>query len=76
TPKRPLFYKLESSEINDNDQWWERRQAVAYIFGIHHVFALMSPFLTEEKLIELVNLGTELEISQDALDRAVGTIIG
>jgi aldehyde:ferredoxin oxidoreductase len=54
---------------------WEKKQAVAYIFGIHPIFALMSPELSEEKLIELVNLGTGLEFTAETLDKVIGDII-
>jgi aldehyde:ferredoxin oxidoreductase len=54
---------------------WERRQAVAYIFGIHPIFILMSPELSEEKLIELVNTGTGLEITSDVLDKTISDIL-
>jgi aldehyde:ferredoxin oxidoreductase len=50
---------------------WERRQAVAYIFGIHPIFALMSPELSEEKLIELANIGTGLGFTSETLDKVI-----
>jgi len=50
---------------------WERRQAVAYIFGIHPIFALMSPELSEEKLIELANTGTGLGFTPEILDKVI-----
>ena len=53
---------------------WVRRQAVAYIFGIHPIFALMSPELTEEKLIELANLGTGLGFTSETLDKVIADI--
>jgi aldehyde:ferredoxin oxidoreductase len=53
---------------------WERRQAVAYIFGIHPIFALMSPELSEEKLIELANLGTGLGFTSEILDKVIADI--
>jgi aldehyde:ferredoxin oxidoreductase len=53
---------------------WERRQAVAYIFGIHPIFALMSPELSEEKLIELANLGTGLGLASGTLDKVIADI--
>jgi aldehyde:ferredoxin oxidoreductase len=54
---------------------WERRQAVAYIFGIHPIFALMSPELSEEKLIELANIGTGLRFTSETLDKVIGDIL-
>jgi len=53
---------------------WDRRQAVAYIFGIHPIFALMSPELSEEKLIELANLGTGLGFTSEILDKVIADI--
>jgi aldehyde:ferredoxin oxidoreductase len=53
---------------------WERRQAVAYVFGIHPIFALMSPELSEEKLIELANLGTGLGFTSEILDKVIADI--
>jgi len=53
---------------------WERRQAVAYIFGIHPIYALMAPELSEEKLIELANLGTGLGFTAETLDKVIAGI--
>ena len=54
---------------------WERRQAVAYIFGIHPIFALMAPELSEEKLIELANIGTGLGFTAEILDKVIADIL-
>lgn len=53
---------------------WERRQAVAYIFGIHPIYALMSPELSEEKLIELANLGTGFGFTTEILNKVIADI--
>jgi len=53
---------------------WEKKQAVAYIFGIHPIFALLSPELSEEKLIELANLGTGLGFTSETLDKVIADI--
>jgi aldehyde:ferredoxin oxidoreductase len=53
---------------------WERRQAVAYIFGIHPIFAMMAPELSEEKLIELANIGTGLGFTSETLDKVIAEI--
>ncbi len=71
-PPVPLFADFGGEK---DHAWWERRQAVAYIFGIDPVFALMAPELTEEKLIELVNLGTDLEITTDILDEVISSVM-
>src|SRR4030043_760126 len=54
---------------------WERGQAVAYIFGIHPIFALMSPELSEEKLIELANIGTGLGFTSETLNKVIADIL-
>lgn len=54
---------------------WEKKQALAYIFGIHPIFALLSPELSEEKLIELANLGTGLGFTSETLDKVIADII-
>jgi len=53
---------------------WERRQAVAYIFGIHPIFAMMAPELSEEKLIELANVGTGLGFTSETLNKVIADI--
>jgi aldehyde:ferredoxin oxidoreductase len=53
---------------------WERRQAVAYIFGIHPIFAMMAPELSEEKLIELANVGTGLGFTSETLNKVISDI--
>jgi aldehyde:ferredoxin oxidoreductase len=58
--------------LSAND--WGRKQAVAYIFGIHPIFSLMSPELSEEKLIELANIGTGLGFTSEILDKVVADI--
>lgn len=75
SPQRPLFADFGLPADGSKDaEWWERRQSVAYIFGIHPIFALMSPELTEEKLINLVNIGTGLEITAEVLDEIVAEV--
>lgn len=55
---------------------WKRRMAVAYVFGIDPIFALMAPEISEEGLVELAALGTGLEISQETLDSVVADLCG
>ena len=73
TPLKPLFHDA-GSEGQASD-WWEKRQAVAYICGIQHFFILMAPFLSDEKLLEFINQGTGLEITADVLNKAVAAVI-
>jgi len=61
---------------NQEPETWLRRQAVAYIFGLHPIFMLMAPELTEEKLLEISSLGTELELTSETLDEVIGDITG
>jgi aldehyde:ferredoxin oxidoreductase len=67
-PPKPIFAKFGG---NQDASWWQRRQALAYIFGIHSIFALMAPELSEEKLIELANIGTGLGLTPEALDKVI-----
>ena len=53
---------------------WERRQAVAYIFGIHPIYAMVAPELSEEKLIELANIGTGLGFTSETLEKVIADI--
>ena len=73
-PTQPLFGRFEDAD--DQAAWWERRQAVAYIFGIHPTFAVMAPDLSEESLLELASVGTELELTEELLDEAVAYLAG
>jgi aldehyde:ferredoxin oxidoreductase len=54
--------------------WWTRRQALAYIFGIHPIFAIICPEISEELLLEMSAKGAGLELSQETLDRAIHEI--
>lgn len=74
-PVQPLFGAAEEAG-DDPAGWWERRMAVAYIFGIHPIFAAMCPEITEEDLLEAAAVGTEIEFEQAALDKAVSELIG
>jgi Aldehyde ferredoxin oxidoreductase, N-terminal domain len=59
-------------DINEN---WERRQAVAYILGLHPIWLQMATELTEEKLLDLAGLGTEMEFTPDTLDEVIDDIL-
>ncbi|GAB6906712.1 Aldehyde:ferredoxin oxidoreductase [Desulfosarcina cetonica] len=71
-PSQPLFAAFDGAT---DAAWWQRRQAVAYIFGIDPIFAIMAPEITEAKLIEAVTTGTELEISADTLEDVIASVI-
>jgi aldehyde:ferredoxin oxidoreductase len=63
-----------NNDGSNNLKWWIRRQALAYIFGIHPIFILMAPMLTEESLLHAVNLGAGLDISLEMLESAIEKI--
>ena len=57
-------------------QWWIQRQALAYILGLDPVIILMTPEITEEKLIELIQLSAEWdEFSLEDLQRITSELI-
>ena len=75
-PQKPLFAEYDlPHDAGKISEWWNRRQAVAHIFGIDPIIALMLPELSEAKLIELVNIGTGLEITLDILDKVVSELL-
>lgn len=69
-PMKPVFGRFEAAE-QDLDAWWERRMAVAYIFGIHPLMAVMAPELAEEELLDTASVGTGIEIGQNRLNDAI-----
>ena len=75
SPVKPIFDEFDVSD-DEALAWWERRQAVAMIFGIQPLFAQMSPELSEENMLELASLGTELDLDQDLLDSVISNICG
>lgn len=56
--------------------WWRRRMALAYVFGLDPVFALMSPAISEERLLELAGLGAGLELTPQALEQVLAGLLG
>jgi aldehyde:ferredoxin oxidoreductase len=70
-PPKPIFANFDGGR---DASWWQRRQAVAYIFGIHPIFALMSPEMSEEKLLELANVGTGLGLTSETLNKVIADI--
>lgn len=74
-PMKPIFGKFELASGNDAvHAWWERRQAIAAIFGIQPLFILMSPSLNEENLLTLAQLGTKIDFTAETLDAVVSDI--
>jgi aldehyde:ferredoxin oxidoreductase len=75
-PPKPIFADFGLAADGSGDAaWWSRRQAVAYLFGIHPIFALMAPELSEEKLLELANIGTGLGLTSETLEQVITEVI-
>ncbi|MBI5603808.1 MAG: hypothetical protein HY879_10665 [Deltaproteobacteria bacterium] len=75
-PSKPIFADFGLAADGSQDAaWWIRRQAVAYLFGIHPIFALMAPELSEEKLLELANIGTGLGLTAETLEQVIAEVI-
>ncbi|MBT3387543.1 MAG: hypothetical protein HN417_06395 [Desulfobacula sp.] len=75
-PTGPIFNDFDLSGEDEILSWWERRQAVSMIFGIQPIFCLMCPELTEENMLELASIGTDLDLTQDTLDAVIDDILG
>ncbi|NOX33019.1 MAG: hypothetical protein GXP56_04685 [Deltaproteobacteria bacterium] len=75
-PAGPVFNDFGLAGEDGTIAWWERRQAVSMIFGIQPMFSLMCPELTEENMLELASLGTDIELTRETLDAVVDTILG
>ncbi len=73
-PAQPVFGTFEEA-AGDPSGWWQRRMAVSYIFGIHPLFAVMSPEITEDDLLDAASVGTGIEFTQETLDKAVAYLI-
>jgi Aldehyde ferredoxin oxidoreductase, N-terminal domain len=71
-PPQPIFGDF-GGESSTKD-WWVRRQAIAYIFGIHPIFANMSPELSEEIILEVANKGAGLELSQESVEQVIADV--
>jgi aldehyde:ferredoxin oxidoreductase len=69
-PKGIFANKGESAE------WWVHRQALAYILGLDPVIMLMTPAITDEKLVELIQASAEWdEFTLDDLQRIATELI-
>jgi aldehyde:ferredoxin oxidoreductase len=74
-PTTPIFNDFGlSGDAAEAQAWWERRQAVAMIFGIQPVFSVMCPELSEENLLALACIGTGIDFTQDILDAVITDI--
>jgi aldehyde:ferredoxin oxidoreductase len=72
-PMQPLFNDLGLSG-DDIELWWERRQAVALIFGIQPLLACMCPELSENQLLAFSSIGTDLDITVETLNNVIAGI--
>ncbi len=76
-PSQPIFADFgPAADSSRQTSWWRRRQALAYLFGIHPIFALMAPELGEGELLELANLGTGLGFTQEGLEQVLARLMG
>ena len=68
-PGHPLFADFGTGkDSGDFEEWWMRRQALAYLFGVDPMFMLMSPEISAQSMMEAVRLGTGVDISEETLN--------
>lgn len=64
-PPKAIFAKEADFGAGDSPeakaQWWVNRQALAYTLGLDPVIMLMTPEITDEKLVEFIRLSAEWE---------------
>jgi aldehyde:ferredoxin oxidoreductase len=71
-PPRMIFAKGQ-----DSAEWWLKRQAIAYTLGLDPMIMLMTPEITDEKLVDLIRLSAEWdEFCLDDLQRIAAGVIG
>lgn len=71
-PRRPLFADFGTAkDFADSEEWWMKRQALAYLFGLDPMFMLMSPEISAQSMTEAVRLGTGVDISEETLTSLV-----
>lgn len=76
TPPKPLFADVETGGGEDSTvKWWNRRNALAYVAGICPIFTLMAPELDEERIIDALKAGTELDLSVDDFDTVCQSLV-
>ncbi len=70
-PPRGIF-----ANQGEGPEWWIKRQALAAVLGLDPVIALMTPEITEEKVVELVKTCAEWDdFSLEELQRITGELI-
>lgn len=73
-PTQPIFGAFEAAQADIN-AWWERRMALAHIFGIHPLLAVMAPELTEADLLETASVGTGIQLDLDRLNSVIDYLL-
>lgn len=62
-PPMPIVASYQDFGVNDaavdRAEWWIRRQSLSYILGICPIFALTSPEMSEEKMVELIKCSAD-----------------
>ena len=75
-PPCAVFAKESDFGASDSAQWWVKRQALAYVLGLDPVVFLMTPEISEEKLVELIKIsGEREEFTLDDLQRITSELI-
>ncbi len=70
-PPKGIFANQEESA-----QWWIHRQALSYVLGLDPIIMLMVPEMTDEKIVEFVQVSAEWdEFSLDDLKRITAELI-
>jgi len=68
TPPRPIFETVAlSPNPNEITNWWLKRNSLAYTFGVCPIFTQMNPEINEETLLELLKLGTGMDLTTKEL---------
>ena len=71
-PPKPVFGGFGS----EDGQFWVRRQALAYTIGMCPIFALLSPEVSTEKIVELIQLSAEWDdFSVDKLNSILDNLM-
>lgn len=69
-PRLPNKEGLEP-ESDEYLSWWKKRVALGFTFGLDPLFLLIADFVDEQRLLELVKLGTGLDLDAQTFDKAL-----
>jgi aldehyde:ferredoxin oxidoreductase len=68
TPPLPIYSEFDlGDDPRKKAEWWKKRNAMAYNLGICPILALLSSELEQDALVELVKLGTGIELDKEML---------